>query len=753
MAGSARVPAFEDDYVTEFPELDDWDKKLQTAKRSAKRVLDKLRDVDIVGEVKTSEIYKAQQALTILRTRAALSLLEQFEDHRAPPDMYQRRATLARNASLIQHYCTHQGFNSTMQLEWKRDAAVMPTDWDTAKGFILSLLVRYQQHLNLTRKQFERLPGDVHGKIIKQLELLTGGLSRACDVRSAQVQSILKGGASFVRPPPVHPDEGDITYDSGNRSLFYAKLDDRGQRDVEQESEHHVSLQVVTAHRRKSHRAMTENAQTAEFYNKVIAPKITPWVEVEVVLSDLTVRIKVSDFCDADTSVVYPFIAIGNDKGEDFRDNGYVVHALPAYVMQGIPNEINSMKQVCLLSNYVQQVYRSGVNGYVDYSKSAVRGLIRKSPDRILNYARAYYSVEDRQKGDTAVYFLQYGGVVVGVQVFTPDIRHLWYERSQHRQEPGGLPPTPQFGYPQRRNSHIQFAGDRRRSQSPRRGQSPGRYQHPQQQQQQQHGGWQQHPHPQQQQHGGWQQQARRGEGNKRGEGQFINPQQVPAPPPPRPRPAPSAPRPRPAPPAPQPNVVLVPPRQPGQPAWGRPKIMVPDLQDGVVASVSQKFPDAAPERIQLVVNSGNGVFDLDLENASLNNIVYRGARGDNIILQVVNGVWVFVGGYGDRMDPFIKQVNPHHLDDVGSTVWTKHGGMGVTIEITMFDGDEVWDPNAASTASTATLPYQPRRLASRPGADWRPSVESDLQHVMASLEEIKRALNDAQLLKDVLTA
>ena len=180
---------------------------------------------------------------------------------------------------------------------------------------------------------------------------------------------------------------------------------------------------------------------------------------------------------------------------------------------------------------------------------------------------------------------------------------------------------------------------------------------------------------------------------------------------------------------------------------------MVPDLQDGVVASVSQKFPDAAPERIQLVVNSGNGVFDLDLENASLNNIVYRGARGDNIILQVVNGVWVFVGGYGDRMDPFIKQVNPHHLDDVGSTVWTKHGGMGVTIEITMFDEDEVWDPNAASTASTATLPYQPRRLASRPGADWRPSVESDLQHVMASLEEIKRALNDAQLLKDVLTA
>ena len=47
MAGSARVPAFEDDYVTEFPELDDWDKKLQTAKRTAKRALDRLRDVDV----------------------------------------------------------------------------------------------------------------------------------------------------------------------------------------------------------------------------------------------------------------------------------------------------------------------------------------------------------------------------------------------------------------------------------------------------------------------------------------------------------------------------------------------------------------------------------------------------------------------------------------------------------------------------------------------------------------------------------
>ena len=179
---------------------------------------------------------------------------------------------------------------------------------------------------------------------------------------------------------------------------------------------------------------------------------------------------------------------------------------------------------------------------------------------------------------------------------------------------------------------------------------------------------------------------------------------------------------------------------------------MVPDLQEGVAASVSRKFPDAAPERIQVIANGG-GSIDFMLEKAEPNDILYVAFRKPSLTIKVVNGVWVYTGGTGDWDDPFIKRVNPHHLDDVGSTVWTKHGGMGVTIEIIMFDGDEVWDPNAASTASTATLPYQPRRLASRAGADWRPSVESDLQHVMASLEEIKRALNDAQLLKEVLTA
>jgi len=844
MAGSSRAPpAFEDDYVTEFPELDDWDARLAVVKKRAKRALDANREAVDMGKSEKDrfgEISRAQNELTTLRTRAATSLLTQFEAKKAPPDMYQHRAELPEGSSLVQHFGTFQGFSSTMQLEWNRSNSGVPVDWDKARGFIHSLIARYQQHLDFTRAQFERFPSDMHRQLVEQLELLLGSMSRACGVKSVVPQSILKGGAPVLRPAPVHPAEGDITYDPENRTLFRADLGDG----------YYVSLQTVTAHRRKSHRAMTENTETAAFYNNVIAPRIAPWVEISVVAKDLTARIKVSDYFDAGTSVVYPFVAVGRGTADDFRRAEYDVTVLPSYVMQGIPSEINAMKQVCLLGGYMRQARVQEIAGYKRYSDSFAKGSIKSDLTRILSYARAYYSVENRQKGDTTVYFLQYDNVVVGVQVFCPEIRHLWYERPQNvegRGASGGQEPTPQVFVG---GGHIRFhqheQHDRRNSGQGQQGR-PGQQHHYQGQQ----GRPGQHHYQGQQGHPGQQHQDRRNGGQgrpnqppKRDWNQFIDPRQGFVPPPP----PPEATVLRVAPGKQELNipdaVVLVLPDGRSVPfrlesathgkiiysvkdvagwedaviyswekgwsmnyvfnkGWAKadtPSVLVDmrqcqwvDVSTGatmvfkvttaptvrfvrvgssgggdapapavappapaptVVVPISVYKDDSALVPDELQVEHRGNVYTLTLAFSERDNLAYVSGNGA-VSLRVVKGEWAFAPTKTDLSTPFVKQVNPRVLSDPPSGVWKKSYGLTTVLSVSIPPGVERTrvKESTASQESTATLPYQARRLASRPGADWRPSVESDLQHVMASLEEIKRALNDAQLLKEVLTA
>jgi hypothetical protein len=163
----------------------------------------------------------------------------------------------------------------------------------------------------------------------------------------------------------------------------------------------------------------------------------------------------------------------------------------------------------------------------------------------------------------------------------------------------------------------------------------------------------------------------------------------------------------------------------------------------------------SVPKEVQISRADGPPM-TFELVQAFFDGIVYQGTGGPAArqkFLRGGSGRWTYVERPSEETAPFVKQDRPLVLTGGGLSVWKTQGG-------TITTSFEVVVPPVVEramltrrAASAATLPYQPRRLASRAGADWHPSVEADLQHVMASLEEIKRALNDAQLLKEALTA
>ena len=745
---AGQIAAFADDYVRAWVELDDWEAQLRQLKQAAKAALDENRK-NRQDQAGRSKVFAAQRALTQTRTRAALETLLRIEKGEAPPELRMAELALPHGRYLIQHFCNDQGFQSDLQLQWDARELTFPYDAAAGRAFLAAIGARYHRHLSLTEDQQRTRRSAARDRLGNQMKRLVAALEAAQHAALVEEQTQLPR----LEARAMLPHEQDVTYSPEHRNLFRFEEGTGGGRVA-------ISLQTTCAHRRKSHplMAMAENEATADFYNKTIAPHTAHWVEVEVVVGDeLIFTIKVREFFADNASVVYPFVAVAKTQTGDFRRREYTVVDFPPHVMQGTPSEIRTMGEAARASQWLPA---GGIPGYTPLSEQTeLVTLLRSDNLEIpIEQARAYYSVEDRKKGDSVVYFVCYGGVVLGVQIHTPQVRQLWYDwdaarpgvrfaeggrggrgggrgggggRGSHRQP---VPPRPNYD-----NQFPPPAWAQRQAQAWQT-MLPGWHQ------QQQHG-WNQWWH---------QQQIEGGQGVPPGY-QVVGPgpaahyddrppgqQAQPAAPA---APAPQAPRPRPPNARPQ-----LPPNRAGGPL---------DRGDTYVAFHGFNVAETmVPTNIE--VDDGRGSIVYALKSAARDMIVYITTDERDKIF-AMRGLWLWRRSSGLT---FFK-VGKYRKTLTGAAAgeWAQEGVPTNKVQVTIRPRPEtstaqVTEPAPAPRpnvrgqyeAEGSFLPPQPRRMATRFGAAWQPTGESDLSAVMASLEEIKRALNDAQLLKDALT-
>jgi hypothetical protein len=139
------------------------------------------------------------------------------------------------------------------------------------------------------------------------------------------------------------------------------------------------------------------------------------------------------------------------------------------------------------------------------------------------------------------------------------------------------------------------------------------------------------------------------------------------------------------------------------------------------------------------------------LNSKGVNGVVYKDTFVNS--LSNADGTWVFT-----RNEEIFKLIGvdiEYLTSDEEANIFRKwEDDTGNVIELLIHPWKGINVPLVDPPRQTASeyLPFQPRRLVSRVGAAWQGDGGVDLRAVMASLEEIKRALNDTQVLKDVLT-
>ena len=94
------------------------------------------------------------------------------------------------------------------------------------------------------------------------------------------------------------------------------------------------------------------------------------------------------------------------------------------------------------------------------------------------------------------------------------------------------------------------------------------------------------------------------------------------------------------------------------------------------------------------------------------------------------------------------KRDDPHHLITGKPDVWTDKDEKNEKKITLIPEFQEI----SADGGVAGLLPPKPRRLSARVGyAGWAQPPGGDLQNVLSELADIKRSLNDAQLLKDAI--
>ena len=438
MASTASVSqfsVFQDGYAGKWVELDDLQAQLRTAKQAAKQDLDAHR-ADRDSPVAKNANNAAQYRLTQVRTRAALETLLRLENDEAPPELTQEELELPSDRFLIQHFCVDKGFASDMQLRWVEKGLQYPRDLAGARDFLRRVGARYLRHADLTREQPRTA---LRQRILEQMDGLTWALRKAAseggglEARQANLPPLMMSARAEDPPPPMmsarplEPYEHDVTYSPAHRNVFAALLKGAGDQAVL------LELQTTCASRRRTHPLFPENQKTAEFYNEEIAPHTAHWVEIRVTTPNQVFYLKVHTFFAEGVSVVHPFIAHATTEAADFRDRKFKVVELPPCAMQGRPSEMKAMVQAVRAYSYVASEVAASYRPLKD-TPALMDRLAQPGADILEGkLARAYYSVEDRKKGDSVVYFVYFNGNILGAQIHTPEVRQLWWDPRSDR--------------------------------------------------------------------------------------------------------------------------------------------------------------------------------------------------------------------------------------------------------------------------------------------------------------------------------
>jgi hypothetical protein len=712
-------------------------RSLHTLKVQAKEALDRWANVldrpsmfaeDVVKEAK-DDIIERQRALTEARTHWAIRVLGHVELAKAAELRFDASPLLAVNADrqkyLITHFSENNGFQGRpVHMEWyPSDKLLHGLNINTnaeMTSLVQQLRDRYATHVQALLQdrasRVRRKHGDStdYTRVVRKHEMdsevmsikevvseLTAALTHMNNDRHSQftdsaqpVKKDIRGmGDRYVR----NPAEEDITYDPKNRYMLEFKNPNTNAV---------VKVQSTTLRRHKPFIPYTENLTTTEFMNDKLLPHTLRWVLVTITTQKRSHAIKVMPFHGKSTSMVFPFIAKVTGEHADTQDMTdfaafeYDVSPLAPFVIQGKPKEVDIMYQAIKVSRLVG--YTGGDVRY-DEMPDSLRGISEgHGSGEVFPQARAYYSVEDRKHGDTSVYLLMVRNQILGVQVYSPYVGKVLWKHSQAV----GRAPQPQPG------PWV----------TPPPGMPPA----------------------------------------QPGASRYYFQPQIPPPPPARPPPPPTGVNPQNGlPPNPTPSVPHI-----YSPGYLKAH---PDINRNTVPRRLKvwQHDDAESE----VLYSITDVSDLIYVSMDKKRIIkpFWGYYGANLsgfswgMFEPDNGnpeALVKVGELGYRNPNLITETET-------SKLWTiqmrNRAGEVESSDIELAiepDGDPqsrrynqpypIPDAGGAKGEMPSYLPLQPRRLAARPGpAPWRdagqPSVE--MAGVLASLAEIKRALNEARAL------
>jgi hypothetical protein len=464
-------------------------------------------------------------------------------------------------------------------------------------------------------------------------------------------------------------------------------------------------VRVVEQKVREGEVPVGSNAQTQAFVNKAILMELGTMLamEVEMELRDMgrgaeveRYRFRVERYAGKGATLMHPFVAVRKQQRtvdeistavDDFREAKYDLSDLDPVALYGKPNETNMMASILTHIHELNEI---------PPLRHIMPVLVEYPPD--IKKMRVYYHWEDRHRNGRMVWMFHFGDYILGAYLYSPDTEHVWYERR--------VPAVPRR---QRTDTHGRGHGGGGR-------QAEHTFHSPHQHFHNSFHGYNPYAFVPQAPPGFW-----------------VMPTMPPPPPDYRPIEPPSDQ-------SPAPSVVdegrndagdeagvQTPPQAaPASSggAWGgqRPPQAAPASSGG--AGGGQRPPQAAPASSG---GAGGGQRPPQAGGRGGGQPPRRGGW------TVVQGRGAARGGGGPRGGGGAR------------------GGGGGGPPVRGRGGYRGRGAPASAPRSAYPLPPQPRRLATKGEAPWQTPAEDPLRAVLADLAAIKRSLNDAQVLKDVL--
>jgi len=439
---------------------------LRTLKLQAKETIDKYANVLARKSMFTTEeveqaeadIIAKEKVLTEARTHWAIRTLNYVESAEPAELRFDSSPMLPVNKDrqkfLITHFSENQGFQvRPVHMEWfPAQPFIHGLDINTRNemySLVSQLRDRYASHEHALRHdrgmRVQRKYGDNvdHQRVNRKHEL---------DPAVKAIQTVVKElGEALKHMNDEHASTFSGTPKPVSRAI--RRMGDKYIRNpvdeditydptnryifefFNQESKAVVKVQSTTLRRHKPHIPFTENENTTEFLNTKILPHTLRWVLVTISTPERSFAVKIMPFHGKSTSMVFPVIAKvkdGNEGTEDmtnFNTFDYDVFPLEPYVIQGKPKEVDIMRMAVNVSKMVGDS-RDEVK-YDLLPMSLVTALDNSGAIPVFPRARVYYSVEDTRRGDTSVYMLMVRNQILMVQVYSPFIGGVLWKLSQ----------------------------------------------------------------------------------------------------------------------------------------------------------------------------------------------------------------------------------------------------------------------------------------------------------------------------------